>query len=326
MHREKINSFPCICASVVNLHSVSIGAAMNLSDIRQFYAEEIRAVSNLQTPGLIKGFATVPREKFLGPGPWQIVKPDAAGSNVGGLIQTSSYRTSEDADPRHIYHNVAVAIDPTRKLNNGHPSSLASMMDALNLKEGDHVVHVGAGVGYYTAIIAEAVGPSGKVTAIELDADLAARARENLAYLGQVDVIQADGGEYNPEPADVIFVNAGATRLRNAWLDALRDGGRLLLPLTMATDPGANGMGFMLSVSRTGDSYSARFHSPVMIFPCIGSRDEESNNRLRDAIRQGTWGTIQSVRRDAHEASDSCWLHGENSCLSKLPIGGTAST
>ncbi len=45
---------------------------MNLNDIRQFYAEEIRAVSNIQTQAIVKAFANVPRESFLGPGPWQI--------------------------------------------------------------------------------------------------------------------------------------------------------------------------------------------------------------------------------------------------------------
>jgi len=42
---------------------------------------------------------------------------------------------------------------------------------------GEHVVHIGAGVGYYTAILAKLVGAEGRVTAIEFDAELAARAK-----------------------------------------------------------------------------------------------------------------------------------------------------
>ena len=40
--------------------------------IRQFYAEELLAVCNLQSAALVRALATVPRERFLGPGPWRI--------------------------------------------------------------------------------------------------------------------------------------------------------------------------------------------------------------------------------------------------------------
>ena len=291
---------------------------MNLVDIRQFFAEEIRAVANIQTEALATAFAKVSREHFLGPGPWQIASPDTRGSSIGRPTVGTTYRPTDDADPRHLYHNVLIAIDPSRQLNNGHPSTLASWLDALELKEGDRVLHVGCGVGYYTAIIAEVVGPNGHVIGVEIDSDLVSRARNNLAHLDQVEVLQADGGDYNAQAADVIFINAGATHVRSAWLDNLRPGGRLLLPLTIATDPNANGMGFMLKVEREGQGYAARFLSPVMIFPCIGSRDEEANRRLRDAMKLGTWGSVKSLRRESHESSDTCWLHGDNFCLSTM--------
>ncbi|HTN73046.1 MAG TPA: hypothetical protein VMO00_18340 [Methylomirabilota bacterium] len=51
-----------------------------MSDIdvaRAYYAEELRAVANLQSEALVRAFAKVPREHFLGPGPWQILSPAA---------------------------------------------------------------------------------------------------------------------------------------------------------------------------------------------------------------------------------------------------------
>ncbi|PYS66807.1 MAG: hypothetical protein DMF73_20830 [Acidobacteria bacterium] len=283
---------------------------MNLVDIRQFFAEEIRAVANIQTDALATAFAKVSREHFLGPGPWQIASPDARGSSIGGTAIGTTYRATDDADPRHLYHNILIAIDPSRQ---------------LKLKEGGRALHVGCGVGYYTAIIAEVVGPNGHVTGIEIDADLASRARKNLAHLDHVEVLQADGGEFNSQPNDAIFINAGATHVRSDWLDNLRPGGRLLVPLTFAADPNANGMGFMLKVTYETQSYAARFLSPVMIFPCIGSRNEESNQRLLDSMKRGTWGSVQSLRRESHEPSDTCWLHDDNFCLSTLP-GAEASS
>jgi protein-L-isoaspartate(D-aspartate) O-methyltransferase len=144
----------------------------DIAACRQFYAEELRAAAHLRSEVLVRAFATGPREDFLGPGPWQVLISWEAGS--------SSYRTTEDCDPRHLYHNVLVAIDAARGLNNGHPSALASWFEQLDVHASDHVVHVGCGTGYYTAILAEVVGLDGRVTAYEIDPDLAGRAQSNL--------------------------------------------------------------------------------------------------------------------------------------------------
>src|SRR5271154_2240257 len=125
---------------------------MKLDDYRRFYAEEIQFAADLDSGPLVEAFARVPRETFLGPGPWQIAcLPLVPGG--------TKYRTIDD--PRHLYHNVLIALDPGRGLNNGQPGALARWIDALDLKTGDRVFHVGCGVGYYTAIMAEVVGPGG---------------------------------------------------------------------------------------------------------------------------------------------------------------------
>jgi protein-L-isoaspartate(D-aspartate) O-methyltransferase len=296
---------------------------MDIEDARRFYAEEIRAVANVRNDALAEAFARVRREDYLGPGPWQIATPDSwlAIAQSGTSGASGGYRTTPDADPRHLYHNVVVAIDAARRLNNGQPGSLASWLDALELRRGERVLHVGCGVGYYTAIIAETVGPEGpegKVTGVELDPDLAARARANLARLPHVEVVEADGGAYDAGECDAIFVNAGVTHPRAVWLDSLTEGGRLILPLTVARGPEDSGGGFMLRVVREGGALSARFISPVAIFPCAGSRDDALNVKLREALMRGNFASVRSLRRDAHEPSETCWLHGEGFCLSQL--------
>ena len=110
----------------------------------------------------------------------------------------------------------------------GNRAGLALWFDALDLQKGDRVVHIGCATGYYTAILAEVVGPTGRVTAIEVDPGLASRAGSNLSYLAHVQVLAGDGGEIDLGPSDAIFINAGATHPRAMWLDALRPGGRLL--------------------------------------------------------------------------------------------------
>jgi protein-L-isoaspartate(D-aspartate) O-methyltransferase len=64
------------------------------------------------------------------------------------------------------------------------------------------------GVGYYTAIIGEMVGPGGHLWAIEVDPELAARATSNLVAYPQISVYSGDGVEFDPGACDAIFVNA----------------------------------------------------------------------------------------------------------------------
>lgn len=107
-------------------------------------------------------------------------------------------------------------------------------------KPGEHVVHVAPVTGYYTAILAHPVGRSaGTVTAIEPDPGLPACARSNLASLPYVHVLAGDGAAVPLDPADVVYINAGATRPADAWLDALAKDGRLILPITVDRFPQA---------------------------------------------------------------------------------------
>src|SRR3954470_20457855 len=240
---------------------------------RRWFAEELRFVARVRSPAVVRAFAAVPRERFLGPGPWRVLSP----------VDLSSYWTTGDADPRPLYHDVLVAIDEARRLNNGQPSLWAFLYDRLGLAAGAHVVHVGAGTGYYSAVLAEIVGREGRVTAVEIDPSLAGRARQNLAPgWPQAAVVAADGFAFRPDrPADAIVVNAGVSRLSPAWLDALAaDGGRLLVPLTDAEGRG----GFLLVARAAGATrrYAARFVGRTRIIPCVGGRDPEA--RLRAAL------------------------------------------
>lgn len=280
-----------------------------LDELRRYYAEELRAVSDLQSEALVRAFAKVPREYFLGPGPWQVFSP-----------HSESDWTTRDADPKHLYHNLLVVIDEERHLNNGYPSFLAFLIDELQLQLGEHVVHIGCGPGYYTAIMAEVVGSKGHVTGIEIDSELARRAHSNLSYLSHVEVFEGDGCERDPGPCDAILVNAGATHLHSIWLDSLRPNGRLLIPLTVTDETDRGGDGRVLKITREPRGFTASFISEVRIFPCVGGRDPDLNEKLKEAFKRGDEKSVQSLRRDKHESSDACWFHGETFCLSKSSI------
>jgi protein-L-isoaspartate(D-aspartate) O-methyltransferase len=279
-----------------------------LEEARRSYAEELRFTARLGSRAVIDAFATVPRERFFGPGPWRLLSPVALGD----------YWTTEDADPRHLYHDVLIAIDEERRLNNGQPSLWAHMYDNLDLRGGAHVVHVGAGTGYYSAILAEIVGRAGRVTAIEVDPALASRAGGNLAEWPQATVVTADGFTFRPDrPADAIIVNAGVTHLSSVWLDALAaEGGRLLVPLTSA-----EWWGCFVMITGLGNpnSYRARFAGRVGVIPCIGGRDPAAEERLSVALARGDFTAIRSLRRAPEQPDDTCWLAGEGWWLSTAP-------
>ncbi len=274
---------------------------------RQRYAEELRVLAGIRSEPLVAAFATVPREEFLGPGPWRIF--------TGG-----GYQTTADANPHHLYHNVLVALDEARWLNNGEPRTLAAWIDGLDLKPGEHVVHIGCGVGYYTAIMAQVVGPTGRLTAIEIVPELAERAQENLRPWPTVEVYAGDGTQLDLDPADAIFINAGVTHPQPTWLEALRHGGRLLLPLTTALFATAIGTGAVFKVVREAQGFSACHLSPVGIFPCLGGRDTKLNEKLTSALRASTFHLVQSLRCDPHSPTHTCWLHEEQFCFSTLPL------
>src|SRR3954463_10090288 len=111
---------------------------MELELRRRFFAEELEAVCNFRTPGLVDAFAAVPRERFLRPGPWAVLG-DGDGMTTGGPPRA---RTTADADPSRVSHNVAIAIDPARQLFNGQPGTIAAWLDALAPAPGGRVLHV----------------------------------------------------------------------------------------------------------------------------------------------------------------------------------------
>ena len=93
---------------------------MTIDDCRRFYAQEIRFTANVRSSALVEAFARVPREKFLGPGPWEVASADVRGLVASGAMQMS--HTPVD-DPRDLYHNVLVVLDKAGDINNGQPSA-----------------------------------------------------------------------------------------------------------------------------------------------------------------------------------------------------------
>jgi protein-L-isoaspartate(D-aspartate) O-methyltransferase len=266
---------------------------------RSFFANLITAQAGIP-PGseLAAAFASTPREQFVGPPPWRV-------------FTRSGYVETLTDDPAVLYQDVVVSLGSEGPLNNGQPTLHAMCIAALAPKKGERVVHVGAGSGYYTTILAKLVGERGVVDAYEIEPTLARRAIENLAALPNV-TVHARSGSEGPLPAcDVLYVNAGATEPLAVWLDALRPRGRLLFPMTPD-----GGVGAMLLVTRhEEEGFAARFLLQAQFVPCIGARSEATEKKLAEAFRNNNWTNVKSLRRN-DQPDESCWCCGSNWWLS----------
>lgn len=142
--------------------------------------------------------------------------------------------------PRHLfvpkeYEDLAYQDSPL-PIGSGQtisqPYIVALMLELLELREDHRVLEVGTGSGYQTALLAELVS---EVYSIERIPELLDEARKRLRRLGYTNVFLfvGDGSKGLPEfaPYDRIIVSACARRIYEAWIEELKDGGLIVLPL-----------------------------------------------------------------------------------------------
>ena len=128
-------------------------------------------------------------------------------------------------------------------------------------------------------------------------------------------MIHADGTSHGFDPADGIYVNAGATRPAELWLDTLKPGGRLIMMLTTNKSRGQ-----ILKVTRADQGYFAALLGPCGFIPCINARDAVSEAALAAALEGGDVNAVKSLRRETHAADESCWMHCDGFCLSRRSL------
>jgi protein-L-isoaspartate(D-aspartate) O-methyltransferase len=147
-----------------------------------------------------------------------------------GLLDALQRVPREAFVPDAPYANRPTEVHGTRALS---PATVARMISALAPEEGDETLVVGAGVGYTAAILAEIVGAR-RVHAIDVDRELVALARSNLASANYDPVLvdRRDGSEGLPEyaPFDRVLLEAAAVRPPRRLLAQLSEDGRLVFP------------------------------------------------------------------------------------------------
>src|SRR5215813_1758548 len=140
---------------------------MELAEARARFGREMAKNAGVSEESEIaRIFASTPREAFLGPPPWKIFGSEGECELV--------------TDPALLYRDVLVQLKGEAAINNGQPSLHALCFAVLHVSRGEVILHVGAGTGYYTTILGELTGETGRVEAYEIEADLAERAAESM--------------------------------------------------------------------------------------------------------------------------------------------------
>lgn len=119
---------------------------------------------------------------------------------------------------------------------NSQPSTVAAMLELLDVREGQRVLDVGAGSGWTTALLAQLVGPTGRVVGVEVVPELARWGADNVARLDLpwATIQEAGPGVFGvPDqgPYDRILVSAEADAIPDELVAQLVDGGRMVIPV-----------------------------------------------------------------------------------------------
>ena len=185
--------------------------AQDPATLRARLVAHLRGRGDIRTPRVAEAFERVPRHLFV-----------------------------PSLPPEEVYTDRSIAIkleDGIALSSSSQPAIMAEMLELLEPREGAHVLEIGTGSGYNAALLAELVGPSGSVTTIDLDEELAVAASLHLRETGyaRVRTLQGDGalGDPSHAPFDALIATVGVERIPVAWITQLRVGGRLVAPLTV---------------------------------------------------------------------------------------------
>ena len=269
-----------------------------ITDARRFFARLMAGAGRSADPRFEGIIESVPREDFMGAGPWKIV----AGRR---------YVETPDDNPAYLYQNVLVGLDPARGINNGEPFLHARWIGCVEPAPGEYVTHIGAGTGYYTAILSGFVSPGGHVDAYEIDEKLAGAAAANLKPYENVSVIAQSATTDRLAPSDVIYVNAGISELPANWLEALKPGGRLIFPWCPSPD-----IGLTLLVTAGKNGLDVRPLMPVWFIPCHGAGELPQTPKVTEPalarkVRSIYWAAERPPDESAVAVFDRFWFSTE---------------
>jgi protein-L-isoaspartate(D-aspartate) O-methyltransferase len=189
-------------------------------------------------------------------------------------------QTAFDSSIPAEYHNAANGAGVEAISSNSAPHLVRRMLETLDLRSGMTVLEIGTGTGWNAALLARLTGAS-NVTTVEIDPELAERARAALKRVGcPVEVITGDGELGYPAnaPYDRVICTAAVSSLPYAWVEQTRAGGIILAPW----GPIHPDWPLCRLVVNADGTAHGRFTAPSWFMPLRGQRPAKSATQDAD--------------------------------------------
>lgn len=169
-------------------------------------------------------------------------RPECREEWLRAVYSDDTLITQLDGDERTWKTAVATgSVTGVPTSSSSQPALMATMLEALDIEDGQRVLEIGTGTGYNAALICEALG-DGHVMSVDIDAGLVASAQKRLAGLGyRPTLAAADGGDglADGAPYDRIMATCSLPAVPPAWIAQTRRGGRILVNLHRPLGGGA---------------------------------------------------------------------------------------
>ncbi|MET9879762.1 ATP-grasp peptide maturase system methyltransferase [Actinacidiphila glaucinigra] len=193
---------------------------------------------SIRSPQWRDAVAVTPRHEFLrggyfrwvegsSPTAWEPVMPDdpdwLTGCYSDVSLVTQIAGTIVPGDIRG-----QILRQPTS--SSTFPGLVVRMLEDLDVADGARVLEVGTGTGYSTAILCHRLGDE-RVTSVEVDAGVSARAAAALAQVGHAPhLVVGDGlaGHKDGAPYDRIIATCGVLTIPQEWIAQVGPGGTIL--------------------------------------------------------------------------------------------------
>ena len=158
------------------------------------------------------------------------------------------------------------------------PYIVGLMTQLLNPEKKGHILEIGTGSGYQTAVLAELAET---VCSIELVPELAQRSKVTLAKLGytNVHVIEGDGSKGWPEPKlfDGILITCATAIIPEALRVQLKPGGKLIAPIGGSDEQ-------QLCAYIKNDSFKRKTIIKVRFVPMLESSSLQENDEREEFV------------------------------------------
>lgn len=164
----------------------------------------LRGLGVLRTPLVIEAFSHIDRKDFVRP---------------------------ENLDEAYGNYPLPIGFEQTIS----QPYTVAFMLELLLPKPGDHILDVGSGSGWTTALLANIAGDKGFVYGTEIIPELAEWGAGNLSkyHFNHASIHEAGDaiGNLSQGPYDKILASAAGDQIPEELINQLAPGGTMVIPI-----------------------------------------------------------------------------------------------